>query len=101
VVSQPTVPALIDQALEAYERLVEVGEAVSDEGTYLRDLSAAWRARLGVVADQRGAETGPPGAELAIGRATEEAGRITDPHRAIDWLSTFPQVVLIGLGERP
>ena len=24
---------------------------------------------------------------------------ITDPHRAIDWLSTFPQVVLVALGR--
>lgn len=29
----------------------------------------------------------------------EEAGRITDPHRAIDWLSTLPQVALAALGE--
>ena len=31
----------------------------------------------------------------------EWAAAITDPHRAIDWLSTYPQVVLIALGERP
>ena len=37
----------------------------------------------------------------AIDRAIDEIGRISDPHRAIDWLSTFPQVVLIGLGEEP
>ena len=30
-----------------------------------------------------------------------EVGLITDPHRAIDWLSTFPQVVLLAAGERP
>jgi hypothetical protein len=30
-----------------------------------------------------------------------EIGRITDPHRAIDWLSTYPLVVLTALGEDP
>ena len=33
--------------------------------------------------------------------AIDEIGRIEDPHRAIDWLSTFPQVVLLAIGERP
>ena len=39
--------------------------------------------------------------QAAIDRAIDEIGRIGDPHRAIDWLSTFPQVVLSALGERP
>ena len=37
----------------------------------------------------------------AIDHAIDEIARIEDPHRAIDWLSTFPQVVLVSLGERP
>ena len=32
--------------------------------------------------------------DAAVDRAIDEIGRIDDPHRAIDWLSTFPQVVL-------
>ena len=32
-------------------------------------------------------------------RSTRSAAS-SDPHRAIDWLSTFPQVVLLALGER-
>ncbi len=40
-------------------------------------------------------------ASEAVDRAIDEIGRIEDPHRAIDWLSTFPQVVLLALGERP
>jgi hypothetical protein len=28
-----------------------------------------------------------------------EASSIADPHRAIDWLSTLPQVALAALGE--
>ena len=37
----------------------------------------------------------------AVDRAIDEIDRITDPHRAIDWLSTFPQVVLLAIGELP
>jgi hypothetical protein len=36
----------------------------------------------------------------AIDAAIDEIGRIEDPHRAIDWLSTFPQVTLLAVGER-
>ena len=32
----------------------------------------------------------------AIELAIDEAGLIRDPHRAIDWLSTLPQVVLLA-----
>ena len=34
-------------------------------------------------------------------RAIDEVALISDPHRAIDWLSTFSQVVLVAIGERP
>ena len=36
------------------------------------------------------------GRAAAIDRAVDEIGLIEDPHRAIDWLSTFPQVVLLA-----
>jgi hypothetical protein len=41
------------------------------------------------------------GRAAAVDRAIEEAGLVGDPHRAIDWLSTFPQIVLVAVGERP
>jgi hypothetical protein len=31
----------------------------------------------------------------------DEWSYVNDPHRAIDWLSTFPQVALLALGETP
>jgi hypothetical protein len=43
----------------------------------------------------------PPAVFVAIDLAIDQIARIDDPHRAIDWLSTFPQVVLVALGERP
>ena len=34
-------------------------------------------------------------------KLSAEAAAIDDPHRAIDWLSTYPQVLLVAVGERP
>lgn len=97
--SDPTVDDAIERSLEAYARLAELGESIDDEWSYVNDLAAAWRDRLEVVAAARASETllRPVGA--AIDMAISEIGRIEDPHRAIDWLSTFPQVVLVALGE--
>jgi len=71
-----------------------------DEWTYVTDLGASWRARIEELIAERGAESVGPPQDAAVGQAIDEIGRITDPHRAIDWLSTFPQVVLIALGEQ-
>jgi hypothetical protein len=98
-VQQLTVAALIGRALEAYPTLVALGEGVEDEWQYVTDLSTAWRARLAAVAAARGDEAAPAGSSLAMEEASTEIGLITDPHRAIDWLSTFPQVVLALVGE--
>jgi hypothetical protein len=90
----------IDRARTAYAALGEVGETIEDEWSYVNDLGDAWRSRLDAVADARGGELLDPALTAAIDRAIEEIGRIEDPHRAIDWLSTFPQLVLLALGER-
>ena len=34
----------------------------------------------------------------AVDEAIAEIGLIADPHKAIDWLSTFPHVVALALG---
>ncbi len=97
--SQPTVGDLIERALAAYADLQLLGEEIEDEWTYVTDLEAAWRVRLDAVAEARGAEPVTPALDAAVDRAIEEIGLVRDPHRAIDWLSTFPQVVLVALGE--
>ena len=97
--SPATVDDLIGRALEAYAALEALGEEIEDEWTYVTDLEAAWRARLDEVAAARGAEPVAPPIAAAVDRAIEEIGLVRDPHRAIDWLSTFPQVVLVALGE--
>jgi hypothetical protein len=95
------VGAAIDRALETLEALALLGEDIEDEWQYVQDLAETWRSRLGTVADARGPEPLPGAQGSAVVRACEEAGLIEDPHRAIDWLSTLPQVVLAALGERP
>ena len=99
--SPETVDDLVERALEAYAALELLGEEIEDEWTYVTDLDAAWRERLGEVASARGFEAAASSTSAAIDRAIEEIGLVRDPHRAIDWLSTFPQVVLVALGERP
>ena len=95
-----TVAALLDRALAAYERLEELGETIDDEWSYVTDLHAAWQAKLADLAAGSGAEAATDRQAAAIDRLIDEVGRIGDPHRAIDWLSTFPQAVLLAVGDR-
>lgn len=96
-----TVKPAIERALEAYTALAELGEEIEDEWSYVNDLADAWRRRLVEVAEERGTDPAPEAVSAAVDRAIAEIGLIADPHRAIDWLSTFPQVVLLTLGEQP
>ena len=96
-----TIGTAIIAALDAYEALVALGEDIDDEWQYVQDLAEAWRARFDDLDASRGPESLTPAQAAAIVRLVEEALLISDPHRAIDWLSTFPQVALVALGERP
>jgi len=91
---------LTRDALAAYAGLLSLAEDVEDEWTYVNDLSAAWQAQIGELVDEQGAKPATALEEAAIRRAIEEIEHISDPHRAIDWLSTFPQIVLVTLGGR-
>lgn len=95
----PTVADLIDRTIAGFDALVVTAEPIEDEYQYVTDLGTVWRARLRAVADARATEPAPPGTDEAVTALVEEAGRVTDPHRAIDWLSTLPQVALAALGE--
>ena len=95
-----TVGDLARDALAAYEDLLSLAEDIEDEWTYVNDLAAAWQERVGVLINEQGSESATALEEAAISRAVDEIGRISDPHRAIDWLSTFPQIVLVTLGQR-
>ena len=94
-----TVRDTLRTATAALAVLARRGEAVADEWQYVVDLESAWTARFDEVIVARGSEPVGPDVTAAVERAAEEAGLIADPHRAVDWLSTFPQIVLLALGE--
>jgi hypothetical protein len=94
-----TVGALIARTLVAFDGLTATGDGITDEAQYLADLGVVWKGRLIAVGNARKAEPTEPAVERAVEAACAEAARIDDPHRAIDWLSTLPQVVLVALGE--
>lgn len=96
-----TLGHLLERALVAYEELAALAETVDDEWTYVTDLSAAWRERMEGSVAERGGQAADTLELAAVDGVIDEIGRIRDPHRAIDWLSTFPQVVLSALGEQP
>jgi len=98
-VADLTLRIAIDRALAAYADLQVLGETIDEEWSYVNDLGDAWRERLAEVMARRGDEVLIPATARAIELAGAEIGRIADPHRAIDWLSTFPQVVLVAVGE--
>jgi hypothetical protein len=96
-----TIQTAIDRVTQAYTGLVELGEAIDDEWSYVNELSEAWRERLDELRADRRDQPISAETSIAIDLAIEQVGRIVDPNRAIDWLSTFPQVVLVAFGERP
>lgn len=97
----PTVRTAIDRAVASVEALGLLGEDVEDEWQYVQDLGSAWLTRLDGIAATRGDDPIATEVDDAVERVCAEAAVITDPHRAIDWLSTLPQVVLVALGEQP
>ena len=99
--AEVTLDTVIEYALAAYASLAELGEEIDDEWSYIQDLTEVWRDRFEATRSTRGSEAVTPEIAAAIGLAIGEVGRIEDPHRAIDWLSTFPQITLTALGERP
>ena len=96
-----TIADALTSARPAYEALLERAEEIEDEWSYVNDLATAWLDRLDEVDAHRGAEPAGPGVGAAVARLADEAATIDDPHRAIDWLSTYPQVLLLAVGERP
>jgi hypothetical protein len=94
-----TVADCITRALEGFDALLLTAEPVEEEFQYVADLATVWRGRLGAVTSARGESEVDATVEAAIDALVAEATSIADPHRAIDWLSTLPQVALAGLGE--
>jgi len=90
---------LLESAARAYQALAELAETVEDEWQYVTDLTDAYLPSIRALA---GADSGRPLSDEAVAAVQEaivEIGLIADPHRAIDWLSTFPGIVALALGE--
>ncbi len=94
-----TIGEAVRQALDAYDALEQLGDEVEDEWQYVTDLAETHRLALAAIAEREGSREVSPDAAAAIDEAIVEIGLIEDPHRAIDWLSTFPYVVSLALGE--
>lgn len=95
-----TIDALTARTTAALDAVALVAAPLDDEWQYVADLVTAWGARLATVGAARRGEAAKAAIEMAVDRAIEEALLVADPHRAIDWLSTLPQVVLVALDER-
>jgi hypothetical protein len=87
----------IERALEAYRALADLGETVAEEWQYVTDLVAVHSADLRALAGGGDGRILSEGASRAVDLAIEEAGLIEDPHRAIDWLSMFPQLIRLAV----
>jgi len=86
------------RAAEAYRALADLAETVEDEWQYVTDLVDAYLPAIEALSAADGGRA-PTAAETeAVDEAIAEIGLITDPHKAIDWLSTFPHVVALALG---
>ncbi len=88
---------LLASALAALGALADLGESVEDEWTYVTKLAEMGRARIRAAVPDGDALV-PAETAAAIDALAAEAARITDPHRAIDWLSTLPAVAELALG---
>ena len=86
-----------ERAAVAYRALADLAETIEDEWQYVTDLVDAYLPGIEALT-----EAGPARLTTeqtaAVDEAIAEIGLITDPHKAIDWLSTFPHVVALALG---
>jgi len=96
-----TVATVLSHARDGYAKLLAVAETIEDEWSETNELATAWQDRFDVLESARGTEPVDDRIGGAIDALVGEAATIDDPHRAIDWLSTFPQVLLIAFGEQP
>ena len=85
----------IDRAVAAYRSLGELAETIEDEWQYVNDLVDAYAPDLSALA---AGEALTADELAAVDEAIAEIALVSDPHKAIDWLSTFPHVVALAVG---
>jgi hypothetical protein len=99
VIGDSTLPAgpALDEAISAFEALVALSEEVEDEWLFINDLSTAYGEQLADLRARFGSAELPATSVAALEEAAAEVRLIRDPHKAIDWLSTFPAIVALAL----
>jgi hypothetical protein len=90
--------AVVERAVEAYQTLADLAEAVEDEWQYVTDLADAYLPSIRALAEANPGRSLTANQVAAVDETIAEIGLITDPHKAIDWLSTFPHLVALALG---
>jgi hypothetical protein len=94
---------VVARAATAYRALADLAETIEDEWQYVTDLVDVYLPGIQGLAGAGPERLGIEQVE-AVDEAIAEIGLISDPHKAIDWLSTFPHVVGLALGgdvDRP
>ncbi len=86
-----------ERAVAAYRDLADLAETIEDEWQYVTDLVEAYVPGIEGLTEAGPARLSDEQAE-AVDEAIAEIGLIKDPHKAIDWLSTFPHVIGLALG---
>jgi hypothetical protein len=89
---------IVERAVEAYQALADLAEAVEDEWQYVTDLADAYLPSIRALAEANPGRSLTANQVAAVDETIAEIGLITDPHKAIDWLSTFPHLVALALG---
>jgi hypothetical protein len=90
-------PEATQRAVAAYRDLADLAETIEDEWQYINDLVDAYGPGIESLAAAGPRRLSQAQAD-AVDEAIAEIGLITDPHKAIDWLSTFPHVIGLALG---
>ena len=96
--STATAAEVVERAAEAYSTLAELAETIEDEWQYVTDLVDLYLPGIRSLAEPVPGRVLGAAQVAAVDEAIAEIGLITDPHKAIDWLSTFPHVVGLALG---
>ncbi len=90
---------VIERAADSYRALADLAETVEDEWQYVTDLTDAYTPAILSLAESESGRPWTAGQTAAVDLAIAEIALITDPHKAIDWLSTFPHVVALAVGS--
>jgi hypothetical protein len=93
-----TVGEVVERAADAYSALAELAETIEDEWQYVTDLVDFYLPGIRSLAEPDPGVALPVAQVAAVDEAIAEIAMIADPHKAIDWLSTFPHVVGLALG---